>query len=451
MKKLNLLLLSVLFIVSAFAQAPEKMSFQAVVRDQNGTLKTNSLIGVQIIITKDGGFFPQTVYTETHTTTSNANGLITLEVGNGTVVNGDFPSIDWGSGSYSLKTNYDLSGGTNYGLLGSSKLLSVPYALYAKNAGNTSATGSCPDGTSIGELKYWNGTEWISIAPALEGQVLTMGNNNTPVWQNNSYTPSLASVATSSAKGDIGKVTIEGIVTSGSGSHVYERGICYITNMQRDAVITDNRIVCGSGVGSFSATINDIGLTVHGDYYGEGIYARTYAINNAGVSYGQSISVSTIGYGSDYLGGMLVYVLKPSDIGYDPHVKHGLIKSKNQAYDNIVWGCNGTITNATNQELGGGKENTEKILQACTENEIAARICNTHGAGGYDDWYLPGIGDLLKVGPDFLSQSHYMSSTEVDNQYYKHLYVDGNKEKRINNREKISQSPEVKVVPFRSF
>lgn len=95
MKKVYSLLLSVLFIVSAFAQAPEKMSFQAVVRDQNGALKANSLIGVQIIITKDGGFFPQIVYTETHTTTSNANGLITLEVGNGTVVNGDFSSIDW--------------------------------------------------------------------------------------------------------------------------------------------------------------------------------------------------------------------------------------------------------------------------------------------------------------------------------------------------------------------
>ena len=453
MKKVYSLLLSVLFIVSAFAQAPEKMSFQAVVRDQNGALKANSLIGVQIIITKDGGFFPQIVYTETHTTTSNANGLITLEVGNGTVVNGDFSSIDWGNGSYSLKTNYDLSGGTNYGLLGTSNLLSVPYALYAKNAGNTSATSSCPDGTSIGELKYWNGTEWINIAPALEGQVLTMGNNNIPVWQDNSYTPNLASVATSSAKGDIGKVTVEGIVTSGSGSHVYERGICYITNMQRDPVITDKRIVCGSGVGSFSATINDIGLNVHGEYFNEGIYARTYAINNAGVSYGQSISVGTIGYGSDYLGGTLVYVLKPSDAGYDPNVKHGLIRAKDQVYDNLVWGCNETITNATDEGLGGGKANTAKILQACNEDEIAARICDTYTAGGYDDWYLPSIGELKVVGTGFLSDSNYMSSTEVDNQYYKELYIGGitHNERMITNKEKNLQTPVFKIVPFRSF
>lgn len=440
------------FISTALAGVPEKMSYQAVVRDANGGLVKNQTIGVLVLISQ-GSFLPTVVYSESHQASTNENGLLTLQIGTGTVILGTFAAIKWENGNTSISANYDLSGGTNYSLLSTSQLLSVPYALYAKTAENATQSASCPDGSTVGEIKYWNGTEWISIAPALEGQVLAMGNNNIPVWQDNSYTPSLPSVATSSAKGDIGKVTIEGIVTSGSGSHVYERGICYITNMQRDPVITDNRIVCGSGVGSFSATINDIGLNVYGEYFNEGIYARTYAINNAGVSYGQSISVGTIGYGSDYLGGTLVYVLKPSDAGYDPNVKHGLIRAKDQVYNNLVWGCNETITNATDEGLGGGKDNTARILQACNEDEIAARICDTYTAGGYDDWYLPGIGELKVVGTDFLRDSYYMSSTEVDNQYYKLLYIGGmtHNERMITNEEKISQSPLVKIVPFRSF
>lgn len=160
MKNIFSILAVFIFTVTAFAQAPEKISYQAVVRDQNGVLKTNTTIGVQVSITKDGGMFPQLVYTETHVVTSNSNGLITLEIGNGTIINGVFSNIDWGNGSYTLNTNYDLSGGTNYGLLGSSKLLSVPYALYSKIAGNTTGGTALPTATTVGQMMYWNGTNW---------------------------------------------------------------------------------------------------------------------------------------------------------------------------------------------------------------------------------------------------------------------------------------------------
>lgn len=118
---------------SVFAQAPEKMSYQAVVRDGNNALVTSSSVGMQISILQ-GSVTGTTVYSETQTPTSNANGLVSLEIGDGTVVSGDFTTIDWANGPYFIKTETDPTGGTNYTITGTSQLLSVPYALHANNS-----------------------------------------------------------------------------------------------------------------------------------------------------------------------------------------------------------------------------------------------------------------------------------------------------------------------------
>ncbi|MDC8003370.1 hypothetical protein POV27_04870 [Aureisphaera galaxeae] len=118
-----------------FAQAPQKMSYQAVARDAGGTLITDTAIGVQISILESSGT-GTAVYVETHTPTTNANGLFTLEVGDGSVVSGDFTTIDWGSDSYYLKSEIDPTGGTSYSIEGTHQLLSVPYALYSNSTAN---------------------------------------------------------------------------------------------------------------------------------------------------------------------------------------------------------------------------------------------------------------------------------------------------------------------------
>ena len=71
------------------------------------------------------------VYMETQTAVTNANGLITLQIGSGNVQQGSFVDIDWTTGSYFLKTETDPAGGTYYSVTGTQQLLSVPYALYA--------------------------------------------------------------------------------------------------------------------------------------------------------------------------------------------------------------------------------------------------------------------------------------------------------------------------------
>ena len=126
----------------AFAQAPQKFTYQAVVRNESNTLVRGN-VGVRITILQ-GGANGTMVYQETHTTVTNANGLMTLEIGGGTVVNGDFATIDWADGPYFLKTETDPTGGTNYTIEGTQQLLSVPYALYAGHAAN-SFSGSYND------------------------------------------------------------------------------------------------------------------------------------------------------------------------------------------------------------------------------------------------------------------------------------------------------------------
>ena len=122
-------------IGAAFAQAPQKFSYQAIVRDAGNSLVVTQPVGVQISILQ-GSATGSAVYVETHTVTTNANGLMTLEIGAGTVVSGDFAAIDWANGPYFLKTETDPTGGTDYTIEGTQQLMSVPYALYAATSGN---------------------------------------------------------------------------------------------------------------------------------------------------------------------------------------------------------------------------------------------------------------------------------------------------------------------------
>lgn len=146
MKKIFIICAVLLMTANVFlpqqiaAQAPENFSYQAVVRDNNDKLLVNTQIGVRITIERFimmGGMpFNLNVYIETHKPTTNENGLVSLSIGGGTVVEGVFADIDWSDGAYYIKTEIDPKGGTNYTINVTTQLLSVPYALYAKNAKN---------------------------------------------------------------------------------------------------------------------------------------------------------------------------------------------------------------------------------------------------------------------------------------------------------------------------
>ena len=135
MKKLYTLLTAVIVAASAFAQTPEKMSYQAVVRDAGNALVPSQAVGMQLSILQ-GSVSGTAVYVETQNPTTNINGLVSIEIGSGAVVSGTFNAIDWSAGPYFIKTETDPTGGTAYTIAGTNQLLSVPYALYAETAEN---------------------------------------------------------------------------------------------------------------------------------------------------------------------------------------------------------------------------------------------------------------------------------------------------------------------------
>ena len=127
---------SIVLTVTTTTQVPEKMSYQAVVRNTTNNLVTNQPVGMQISILQ-GSSTGTAVYVETQTPTSNANGLVSLEIGGGTVVSGNMATINWANGPYFIKTETDPTGGSSYTITGTSQLLSAPYALYAKTSGSS--------------------------------------------------------------------------------------------------------------------------------------------------------------------------------------------------------------------------------------------------------------------------------------------------------------------------
>ena len=176
MKKLITAFTVLLFstvLVAAPPPVPQKMSYQAVVRNSSNELVANKTIGMKISIiynTPTG----TVVYAETQTPTTNDNGLISIAIGTGTIIEGSFSHIEWTQGPHFIKTEIDPAGGTSYSITSTSELLSVPYAItamYAKNVEtipNNSVTSiKIADGNvlendladnSIGSSKIMDGT-----------------------------------------------------------------------------------------------------------------------------------------------------------------------------------------------------------------------------------------------------------------------------------------------------
>ncbi|MCD4745548.1 MAG: hypothetical protein K8R58_04560, partial [Bacteroidales bacterium] len=170
---LSLLLLS--FSASIFCQAPQSFKYQAVVRDNAGEILQNQEVGIRISI-HDETATGIIVYQETFSETTNDFGLVNIRIGNGTPTIGNFSGIAWGSNSKFMETEIDPTGGTEYISMGTSELLSVPYALYSATSGGTSAweqngdtlyyvTGNVGIGTSSpqGEFHVNNPAEWAGV------------------------------------------------------------------------------------------------------------------------------------------------------------------------------------------------------------------------------------------------------------------------------------------------
>lgn len=190
MKKLITILAAIIFTCSLSAQSPHKLSYQAVIRNSSGTLITASPIGMRISILQ-GSSSGSAVYVETHTPSTNTNGLVSVEIGAGTIVSGSFSAINWSAGPYFIKSETDPTGGTVYAIIGTSELLSVPYALHAKTA--ESITGSITEtdpvfvaspanGITSTDITNWNNKLSSEVDGSISNEIQALSISNDTIY-----------------------------------------------------------------------------------------------------------------------------------------------------------------------------------------------------------------------------------------------------------------------------
>ena len=205
-----LIIMSLLIIpMLGISQASQRINFQSILRNTNGEVVSNKAVSLRISILSDSITGPA-VYVETHARTTDAGGLMSLQIGNGTAPSRDFATINWGNSAHFIKLEADFSGGNNYVLLGSQELMSVPYALYASktdtgvlnlttrlatklNVTDTSLLNlttrfstklnisDFPVGSATGNIMFFNGASWVNLAPGAEGHSLKMS-SGIPEW-----------------------------------------------------------------------------------------------------------------------------------------------------------------------------------------------------------------------------------------------------------------------------
>ncbi|TAF77708.1 MAG: hypothetical protein EAZ53_01930 [Bacteroidetes bacterium] len=174
----------------ALAQSPNRFSYQAVVRNAAGVLLPNASVGVRISLLQ-GSANGTVVFSETHTPTTNANGLISIFVGGGTPISGNIATINWGNGTYFLKSELDIAGGSNYTLSQTDQILSVAYALHSASTSSVDWTNvqNKPNfGTSTFSGSYLDLTNKPTIPASFSGSYLDL--TNRPVIINNTFTGS---------------------------------------------------------------------------------------------------------------------------------------------------------------------------------------------------------------------------------------------------------------------
>jgi len=183
--------------ITTLGQAPQGFKYQAVVRDASNTILTDQLVGFQLSILEDS-ITGISIYSETFTPTSNAYGIINIEIGTGTTVD-DFSAIDWANNSYFLETAIDVNGGSSYVVMGTDQFKSVPYALHSKTVENDTDEQILSYDNVSGELTISNGNtitlpmttggdNWGSQAAETDSTLLGDGTSASPLSVQGDFT-----------------------------------------------------------------------------------------------------------------------------------------------------------------------------------------------------------------------------------------------------------------------
>jgi len=249
---------------NTYSQSPDRIPYQSVIRNSTSALVTDKAVGLRMSILR-GSATGTVIYAETHRDTTNTYGLAQVDIGSCTVVSGTMAGIDWSQGPFYIRVETDPNGGTNYQIVGTTQLLSVPFALFAKSAPlKYSASGDT----------LFSGNQYV-IVPGLSSANANAVATGSP----NVTTSVVSSVTTTSA-------SLGGEVLSAGASPVTARGICYGTSAA--PTVSNNTVASGSGTGAFTTSLP--GLNPATTYY-----ARAYAVNTSGTAYGNQVTFRTEG------------------------------------------------------------------------------------------------------------------------------------------------------------
>ena len=471
MKRIYTILVAVLITTSVFAQTPQKMTYQAVVRDANSKLITNTQVGIEINLYQ-GSAMETLVYSETQTPTTNINGLLSIKIG-GEI---GFDTITWANGPYFLETKIDPDNSGNYTIIGTSQLLAVPYALHAKTA--ESVTGNINENDPI--FTTWDKSTGISITESqiTDLQHFTNVNETDPIYSawDKSYndltnTPNITDTVNTILDTTTQFVRTENdpIFTTWDKSTGISITESQITDLQHFTNADETDPIYSAWDKSYNDLTNTPNITdtvnaildtttqfvrteIDGDSTNEiqtiSRSGLTVTLTSGG-TYQDSINIYTAGDGIDIdnfvisehkykigdfaQGGIVFWV--------DETGEHGLVCSKlNQNGGDVIrWyaGTNGN-TQAKGDGPYAGKANTAIIIAAHVaigddNSTYAARACNelqiTENGKTYGDWYLPSNSEeelmyqskaiinavATANGGDEFVEDYYWSSTEVSN------------------------------------
>lgn len=334
------------------AQAPEKMSYQAVMRNTGGQLLINQNIGVKVSVLQ-GSSSGTVVYSERLTGTTNTNGLVSLEIGSGTVLSGTFSTINWASGNYYLKTETDPTGGTTYSIAGTSQLLSVPYAMYAKTSGSSGGSFTLPYSATAN-----NAANLFSITNDSDGTSLEGVNNTT--------TSSIASV--------------RGIVNS-TAPGGFSSGVRGVNNGTGGLGIGVYGSQAGSGWGVYGVTPAGLGVYGNASAAGTGVYANSNTGTGLTATSVNGIPASI----SNFNNANNNNVLNANTVGNGTVVNvsttgngTGVMSSTGAGF-----GVQGITSQQTSAGIVGDNNGAGEAIVGRTTSDIAGAVVGRNDGGGY--------------------------------------------------------------------
>jgi hypothetical protein len=329
-------------------------------------------------------------------------------IGAGAVQSGSMATIDWSNDNYYLKVGMDANGGTNFLAMGTTQLLSVPYALYAKSAGSVGSGA----GITISSVSSNGDTLYLS-----NGQSFIAGGSGSGGGIGNLVLPTITTNAVTGITSN--SATFGGTISNANGNQILERGIVYSTTPNPTTVVS-NKIVIGSGIGAFDS-ISALGHQyVHLLIPNTTYYVRAYAVTENNISaYGNEVSFTTLSVGQAGPGGGIVFFNKGNANGGWQYLE----TAASDQSTGIVWGCDGTSIPGTQLTVGSGETNTALIVAGCNEVSYAAKLCNDLVFGGQTDWFLPSQDELNLMYKNlyfpnqgnFNISAGYWSSSEYNN------------------------------------